>query len=50
MTIEYFPPNFHPPYDTEEKRKIIRDVLAKQWHSPTLSWQDAPPPPPELAM
>eukprot|EP01051_Picozoa_sp_SAG22_P021584 SAG22_NODE_4822_length_1157_cov_1.172968_2_plen_108_part_00 len=40
--VEYFPPNFHP--------KIIADVLAKQWHSPTLSWQDAPPPPPALVL
>jgi len=37
--VEYFPPNFHPPYDTPEKRKIIRGVLSKEWHSPTLSWQ-----------
>jgi len=29
--IEYFAPNFHPPYDTPEKRKIISDILNKEW-------------------
>jgi len=29
--IEYFAPNFHPPYDTPEKRKIISDILDKEW-------------------
>jgi len=48
--VEYFAPNFHPPYGTPEKRKIIRDVLAKQWHSPTLEWREAPAAPPPLAL
>lgn len=39
--VEYFAPNFHPPYDTSEKRAIIREVLAKEWHPPSLSWRDA---------
>merc|ERR1711935_213212 len=30
--IEYFAPNFHPPYDTPEKRKIITDILSKEWY------------------
>lgn len=46
--VEYFPPNFHPPYDTPEKREIIRDVLSKHWHSPTLTWKEAPLEAPEL--
>lgn len=46
--MEYFPPNFHPPYDTPEKREIIRDVLSKHWHSPTLTWKEAPLEAPEL--
>jgi hypothetical protein len=48
--VEYFAPNFHPPYDTPEKRKIIQDVLARQWHSPTLSWQEAPAAPAPLTL
>ena len=35
--VEYFGPNFHPPYNTPEKRKIISDVLSEVWDSPTLS-------------
>lgn len=34
----YFPPNFEPPYDTLEKRKIILDVLSEEWDEKTLSW------------
>lgn len=29
--MEYFPPNFHPPYNTEEKRQVIQDVLDLPW-------------------
>lgn len=47
--VEYFAPNFHPPYDTPEKRQIIKNVLAKEWHEPTLSWRDAPVAPSLLA-
>ena len=38
--VEYFPPNFHPPYDTPEKRAIITAVLSRQWDEHTLSWKD----------
>eukprot|EP01052_Picozoa_sp_SAG31_P009084 SAG31_NODE_470_length_15239_cov_19.376288_3_plen_121_part_00 len=48
--VEYFAPNFHPPYDTAEKRKLIVDVLSKEWHSPTLSWTEAPCEPSALAL
>jgi hypothetical protein len=46
----YFAPNFHPPYDTPEKRKLIADVLSREWHSPTLSWVAAPCEPSALAL
>ncbi len=46
----YFAPNFHPPYDTPEKRKLIADVLGREWHSPTLSWVAAPCEPSALAL
>lgn len=36
--IKYFAPNFHPPYDTPEKRNIIRSVLSETWDENTLSW------------
>jgi len=36
--IKYFAPNFHPPYDTPEKRAIIQRVLSKTWDETTLSW------------
>ena len=35
----FFAPNFLPPYDTPEKRKIIFDVLSEEWDEPTLSWK-----------
>jgi hypothetical protein len=35
----FFPPNFLPPYDTPEKRKIIADCLKQEWDERTLSWQ-----------
>lgn len=38
-----FEPNFLPPYDTEEKRKIIIDVLSQEWDEKTLSWKVADP-------
>jgi len=38
--IEYFEPNFHPPYDTPEKRKIISDVLSKEWDEDNLTWRE----------
>lgn len=35
----FFAPNFLPPYDTPEKRKIIFDVLTEEWDEKTLSWK-----------
>lgn len=34
-----FMPNFLPPYDTPLKRKLILQVLSREWHEPSLSWQ-----------
>jgi hypothetical protein len=35
----FFKPNFFPPYDTAEKKKIILDVLREEWDEKTLSWK-----------
>jgi hypothetical protein len=35
----FFPPNFLPPYDTPDKRKIIMDFLREEWDEKTLSWK-----------
>ena len=35
----FFKPNFLPPYNTPEKRKIILDVLKEEWDEKTLSWK-----------
>lgn len=35
----FFPPNFLPPYDTPEKRKIIFEFLKDEWDEKTLSWK-----------
>lgn len=37
--VEYFSPNFHPPYDTPDKRKLIAKVLAREWDEDSLSWK-----------
>lgn len=37
----FFPPNFLPPYDTEEKRQIILSYLAEEWDEATMSWKRA---------
>mmetsp|Transcript_22033 Transcript_22033/g.32549 ORF Transcript_22033/g.32549 Transcript_22033/m.32549 type:complete len:294 (+) Transcript_22033:75-956(+) len=34
-----FKPNFLPPYDTPEKRKIILDILKEEWDQNTLQWK-----------
>jgi hypothetical protein len=34
-----FLPNFYPPYDTPAKRKIILEILSKEWDETTLSWK-----------
>ena len=36
-----FPPNFLPPYNTEEKKQIILSYLAEEWDENTLSWKKA---------
>jgi hypothetical protein len=44
-----FEPNFLPPYDTVEKRKVIFDVLSQEWNETLRTWQLAPPlPKPQL--
>jgi hypothetical protein len=35
----FFKPNFLPPYDTPEKKKIILDLLREEWDEKTLSWK-----------
>jgi len=35
----FFKPNFFPPYDTAEKRKVILDMLREEWDSKTLEWK-----------
>jgi hypothetical protein len=35
----FFAPNFLPPYDTPDKRKIIMDVVREEWDEKTLSWK-----------
>merc|ERR1740124_975868 len=35
----YFKPNFLPPYDTSEKRKIIREFVQMEWDEDALSWK-----------
>jgi hypothetical protein len=35
----HYAPNFLPPYDTPDKRKIILDILKEEWDEKTLSWK-----------
>jgi len=37
----FFPPNFLPPYNTEEKKQIILSYLTEEWDENTLSWKKA---------
>ena len=37
--LHYFPPNFHPPYNTPEKRAIISGVLSRKWNDHSLQWE-----------
>ena len=37
----FFPPNFLPPYNTEEKKQIILSYLTEEWDEETLSWKKA---------
>lgn len=37
----HFPPNFLPPYNTPEKRKIISEVLSEVWDDKKLAWKQA---------
>lgn len=36
---KFFKPNFLPPYETPEKRKIIDKFLAEEWDERTLCWK-----------
>jgi hypothetical protein len=40
LPIKYFPPNFHPPYDTPEKQELISKVLSKKWNENLLQWEE----------
>jgi len=35
----FFKPNFYPPYDTPEKRKIILEYLSEEWDEKSLTFQ-----------
>lgn len=35
----YFAPNFLPPYDTPEKKKIIMSFLSEEWDEKRLQWK-----------
>lgn len=35
----FFKPNFLPPYDTPDKRKIILEILEEEWDEKTLSFK-----------
>jgi hypothetical protein len=35
----HYAPNFLPPYDTPDKRRIILDILKEEWDEKTLSWK-----------
>lgn len=35
----YFAPNFLPPYDTPEKKKIILSFLSEEWDEKRLMWK-----------
>lgn len=49
LPTHLFEPNFLPPYDTPEKRRIIFDVLSEEWDEHKLVWKPAPPlPKPKL--
>jgi hypothetical protein len=36
----YFAPNFLPPYDTPEKKKIIMSFLSEEWDEKRLQWKE----------
>ena len=38
--LNYFQPNFFPPYNTKEKRKIIEKVLSRTWDEKKLFWSN----------
>ena len=37
----HFTPNFLPPYNTTEKRKIIAEMLKNEWDDKELQWKNA---------
>ena len=39
----HFEPNFLPPYDTDEKRQIILNILSEEWDEAERAWKPAPP-------
>lgn len=43
----FFPPNFLPPYNTEEKKQIILSYLTEEWDEKSLSWVKATYPDPK---
>eukprot|EP01051_Picozoa_sp_SAG22_P013798 SAG22_NODE_1590_length_4048_cov_3.816156_1_plen_644_part_00 len=40
--LHYFAPNFLPPYNSSEKRKVIAEVLSKLWNDETKRFEPAP--------
>ena len=36
--INYFKPNFFPPYNTDKNRNIIDKILSKTWDEKNLRW------------
>lgn len=36
----FFRPNFYPPYDTPEKRKVIHHFLTEEWDESRKQWKD----------
>ena len=50
--MRYFAPNWGPPYDTEDKRRVIAHVLRRLWDPDNKIWVPAPwatpGPPPAL--
>lgn len=39
LPIQYFAPNFEPPYDTPEKRAVISRVLGRKWDEHAGEWK-----------
>jgi hypothetical protein len=39
LPMQYFAPNFEPPYDTPEKRAVISKILDRKWDEHTREWK-----------